>query len=301
MREFEYGLENNIFSLHGELAAGTYVHGGYRQFRVNDPKPRLISKASVRDRLVHRAAYRALCPAFDKSFIYDSYACRALKGTHRAFERLMDHVRSASRNYRSPCWALKCDIRKFFDSVDHAVLKGMLREGIADERILCLLNGIIGSFHASPGKGLPLGNLTSQLFANIYMDRLDKFVVHGFGVRRYARYADDFVIVSPHRDFLTDALDSVRRFCTGALLLDLHPQKISLRKLSWGIDFVGYVALPHHAVLRKKTVERIFRNARSLAETDPEGLRKRMPSYLGHMSHASARGISQTLRGLASG
>ena len=306
VQAFELHLEDNIFALHEELKSGTYHHGGYHQFRISDPKPRLISKASVRDRLLHHAIYRILYPAFDRTFIFDSYSCRKGRGTHKGFFRLAEMARRVSRNYTSPCWALKLDIRKFFDSVDHEVLMKLLEMRIADQWLLKLLEGIIFSFSVwipgrarndGGGKGMPLGNLTSQLFANIYLDPLDKFVKHELRAKCYLRYADDFMLLADNPSELMGYFVEVARFVKSVLKLQLHPDKLILRKLNWGIDFVGYNVLPHYSLPRRKTVKRIFRQiARWGATGNKTALAKAMPSYLGYLSHVRAYCVSQEVR-----
>ncbi|MEK7170888.1 MAG: reverse transcriptase/maturase family protein [Patescibacteria group bacterium] len=283
IQHFEFKLEDNIFALHHDLIGGIYQPGGYQQFQITDPKLRVISKASVRDRLVHQAIYQILYPPYDATFISDSYACRKNMGTHRAFHELADHARQVSRNYTQPCWALKCDIKKFFDSVDHQILKLMLRERIGDTRMFHLLGQIIDSFAVLPGKGMPLGNLTSQLFANIYMDPFDKFVKHKLNALHYLRYADDFILLSQNPEELMGYFVEISRFLRERLALNVHPNKITFRKLSWGLDFVGYVVRPHHNVPRNKTVRRI---KRAVNRSDLDQLEKTLPSYIGHLSHA---------------
>jgi len=148
---FERHLENNLFQLHDTLQAKTYCHGSYERFHVFDPKHRIIHKAIVRDRIVHHAAYRVLAPIFDRSFIFDSYSCRLQKGTHAAVDRLGQFARKVSRNYARPCWALKCDVKKFFDSIDHRVLMRMLSRRISDVGTLWLLREIIKSYPSAGG------------------------------------------------------------------------------------------------------------------------------------------------------
>lgn len=146
VQNFERNLEDNIFSLRRELADGTYCHGPYERFNIFDPKFRVIHKATVRDRLVHHAAYRVLNPLFERSFIFDSYSCRVGKGTHKAIERLEEFTRKVSKNQSEPCWALKCDVRKFFASVDHKILFKIITRRIACPRALWLLREIIKSY-----------------------------------------------------------------------------------------------------------------------------------------------------------
>lgn len=146
VREFERHLEDNLFRLHAELKSGAYRHAPYQRFQIFDPKHRIIHKADVRDRVVHHALYRALAPLFEQSFIRDSYSCRIGKGTHAAVRRLERFARSVSRNNTQPCWALKCDIRKFFDSIDHAILFRLIRRSVFDQQTIALLAEVIGSF-----------------------------------------------------------------------------------------------------------------------------------------------------------
>ena len=179
VQEFQLRLMDNIFDLRRDLSDHTYRHGPYQSFAVNDPKPRSIHKASVRDRLLHHAAYRILYPFFDKTFIADSYSCREGKGTHKALNRFREFGHIVSKNNTRTCWVLKCDIKKFFASIDHTVLLNILKSYISDADVIGLLNEIISSFSSvRPGIGLPLGNLTSQLFANVYMNEIDQFVEH---------------------------------------------------------------------------------------------------------------------------
>ncbi len=187
--EFSLHLTDNIFSLHQELAEKTYRHGVYHAFKISDPKPREIHKAGVRDRLLHHAIYRILHPYYDRKFIFDSYSCRLGKGTHRAINRFREYGRIVSQNHTRTAWVLKCDIKKFFASIDHEILIIILKKYIVDKNIIWLLENIIESYETSPigfatsplergktGRGLPLGNLTSQLFANIYMNEFDQWV-----------------------------------------------------------------------------------------------------------------------------
>ena len=171
VQEFQLHLMDNILSLRADLINGTYRHGGYEHFKISDPKPRDIHKASVRDRLVHHAIYRKLYPFFDRTFIADSFSCRLEKGPLVAINRFRSFARAASRNNTRTCWALKGDVRKFFANIDHATLMEMLASYIPDKKILTLLKEVIDSFSSTaPGVGLPLGNLTSQLFVNVYMN-----------------------------------------------------------------------------------------------------------------------------------
>jgi RNA-directed DNA polymerase len=292
VRIFARALLHNILSIHRDLTSKAYAHSSYDAFTVSDPKTRNIHKATVRDRLLHRAVYRVLFPPFNKTFISDSYSCRDDKGTHRAFQQLVRMARKVSANYTGPCWAIKMDIKKFFDSIDHKILLKLLAQRINDRQLMDLLKMIIGSFEFSPGKGMPLGNLTSQLFANVYMDPLDKFVKHWLKAKYYLRYADDFLILSSSPEELMGYFVEINTFLKERLKLQIHQNKTSLRKLSQGIDFAGYVALPHYQVPRHRTVKRIFKKINSASN---EELEKALPSYFGYIQHASSQKIKDQI------
>ncbi|MBI5254483.1 group II intron reverse transcriptase domain-containing protein [Candidatus Falkowbacteria bacterium] len=260
VQDFSVSFMDNILSLRDDLAKHTYKHGDYQAFCVDDPKPRIIHKASVRDRLLHRAIYRVLSPFFDRTFIADSFSCRLNKGTHKAINKFAAAVYKVSKNDTKACWVLKCDIKRFFHSIDHDILVKILAEYVPDQEILALLKSVISSFSFNAiNTGLPLGNLTSQLFANIYLNRLDQFVKHRVKAQCYIRYADDFVILSENKDDLMRKLSLMGEFLRKELRLVLHSDKVSIKKLSSGIDFLGMVNFFHFRVLRTKTKRRMFR------------------------------------------
>lgn len=286
---FERRLEENIFELLADLKNGSYRHGGYEPFIVHDPKRRQIHKATVRDRIVHQLAFSAIEPLFDLSFIYDSFSCRTGKGTHAGVRRLQQFLRQASHNNTRNVYALKCDIKQFFASIDHEKLLNLLSIKITDEKMLALLREIIGSFSVSPGKGIPLGNLTSQLFANVYMHQFDWFVKHQLSEKYYVRYCDDFVIAGPNRQHLESLVVSASDFLATQLRLEVHPQKITIRKWNQGIDFLGYILKPHCVLLRNKTKKRVLKKVNS----------DNLPSYLGLCSHADSYELQQLIRTVA--
>ncbi len=290
-QEFSLYLMDNIFSLHRDLATLTYRHGPYQAFRINDPKPREIHKANVRDRVVHHALYRALYPFFDRTFIADSYSCRLDKGTHRALNRFRAFAYKASRNSTRTCWVLRCDIRKFFANIDHGILCRILQQYISDERIMRLIREIMGSFYsACPGVGLPLGNLTSQLFVNIYMNEFDQFVKHSLKAKYYIRYADDFVLLSHDKEALRHVQGVISVFFCENLKLELHPDKIFLKTFASGVDFLGWVHFPGNRVLRITTKRRMLR--RLNAESSEASLQ----SYFGLLRHGNAHKTRVLLR-----
>ncbi len=283
--EFLLDLSHNIYKLHYDLKNKTYRHGHYEAFKVNDPKPRSIHKASVRDRLLHHAVYRILYSHFDKRFIFDSYSCRDFKGTHRALNRFKSIALKVSKNDRQTCWVLKCDIRKFFASIDHLILINIVKKYVTDQDIIWLVERIIESFQSTaPGKGLPLGNLTSQLLANVYMNELDQYIKHGLKQKYYIRYADDFVILHDNRGVLLEILPKIHEFLEANLRLHLHPNKVFIKTVSSGIDYLGWIHFPDHRVLRTATKRRMFRRL-SVTEGRPETTQ----SYLGMLSHGNAK------------
>ena len=303
VHSFARFLEDNLFSLHQSLKTKTYKHGAYASFYVHDPKQRHIHKASVGDRVIHHLLYKYLYAVFDKTFIYDSYSCRINKGTHKAVRRLQHLTRQVSKNYTRPCWVLKCDIKKFFASVDHAILLSLLRKRVNDEDILILLAEIIKSFSTTPGKGIPLGNLTSQVFANMYMNELDHFVKEQLKLKYYIRYADDFLFLAKDKKDLEDFIPPLQTFLTDHLRLELHPKKVIFRKLAWGIDFLGYIVLPHDVILpRAKTRRRVFTKLQQKAKDMREGkiteesFNQSLRSYFGYLKHADSYKLSQQLK-----
>lgn len=292
VQEFGLRLIDNIIALHDDLAHYTYTHGKYKKFYVWDPKPRTIHKATVRDRVLHHAIYRMLYPFFDRTFIADSFSCRIGKGTHRAINRFRAFAFRVSYAHTKTCWVLHCDIKKCFASIDHAVLMETLRLYIPDARIIWLLREVIGSFSSTaPGVGLPLGNLTSQLLANIYMNALDQYVKHKLKAKYYVRYADDFVIMSHDRAWLEHILPAIGLFLEQRLKLRLHPDKVFIKALASGVDFLGWVHFPDHRVLRTATKRRMFRRMRE------HPTQETTQSYKGLLSHGNAYALFQKIRG----
>lgn len=286
---FGLHLMDNIFSLHRDLINHAYRHGPYHAFNISDPKPRNIHKAMVQDRLLHHAVYRVLYPHFSRRFITDSFSCQTGKGTHRALRRFRQFGYKVSRNDTQMCWVLKCDIKKFFANIDHTTLLAILRPHL-DERTFWLLGTIVGSFHAARHNvGLPLGNLTSQLLVNVYMNEFDRFVKHQLRARFYIRYADDFVIFSEDRMWLEQIFPRIQFFLDERLKLVLHPDKVSIRTLASGVGFLGWVHFPDHRVLRTATKRRMLR--RIATHPTPETFQ----SYRGLLSHGNAKKLERAM------
>jgi retron-type reverse transcriptase len=299
VQEFQLKLMDNIFSLYVDLRNKAYTHSAYTAFKINDPKSRDIHKAVVRDRLVHHAIYRVLYPYFDKKFIYDSYSCRIDKGTHKALNRFRYFSRKVSRNNTRTCWILKCDIRKFFASIDHDILKSIISTHMQDSDTLWLLHNIINSFQtqnsiyamAEMRKGLPLGNLTSQLLVNVYMNEFDQYVKHELKVKYYIRYADDFVILSEDKKYLENALVCMKGFLESRLKLAMHPDKVFIKTFASGVDFLGWVHFPKHRVLRTATKRRMMRNLKK-----NNYKKESVQSYVGMLEHGNGWKVEEKIK-----
>lgn len=256
---FSVHVEDHLFELHRQLADGTWRHGAYMRFTVCDPKPRVIHKASVRDRILHHAIVRVIEPLFDTSFVYDSWSCRKEKGTYHAVLRCHQELERLYRNYRGDVWVLKCDIKKYFESIDHEILLAILAKRIKDPRTLMLLEEVIQSFSV----GVPLGNLTSQLFANIYLNAFDHFAKEKLRAPAYLRYSDDIFLVHHSREWLEECIEPIRGYLHDTRKLTLHPNKIRLRPFHHGMDCLGYVLYPGYRVIRARTRRRLWRQIRA--------------------------------------
>lgn len=301
-------LEDNLFDLQQSLKEKTYRHGSYKSFYIRDPKVRHISKACVKDRVVHHLVSSMLEKIFDPTFYVHSYSCRREKGAHKAIETFIKLSKKASKNNTGSLFVLKCDIKKFFASVDHEVLLKQLTNKIRDEDFLCLLRDIIYSFNSEVAensgtpKGMPIGNLTSQLFANIYLDPFDQFMKQELKVKYYIRYADDFVILSESKGYLVELVEKIRKFLNSNLKLSLHPHKVEIRDYYLGIDFLGYVVFPNFVLPRTKTKRRIFRKIHKkmqlykINKISGESLNQSIQSYLGYLGHANTYKLTQQLK-----
>jgi retron-type reverse transcriptase len=231
---------------------------------------------------------------FEQTFISDSFSCRIDKGTHKAIKRFRSFAYKVSKNNTKTAWVLKCDIKKFFASINQEVLMKILQEYIFDADVIALLSEIITSFHSTAtGKGLPLGNLTSQLFANIYMNKFDQYVKHELKAKYYIRYADDFVILSQDKNWLEDMVTKISDFLSDNLKLQLHPDKVFIKTIASGVDFLGWVNFPDHMVLRTNTKRRMFRNIKN-----KEGKFETVQSYLGLIKHGNAAKIKRDIQSL---
>jgi len=278
--DFFMDLEGGLFRLQRELREGRYVPGNYHTFWVHEPKSRFISAAPERDRVVHHALVNVIEPIFERRFIHGSYACRKGKGTHRALRQFVSWVRSSR-------YVLKMDIRKFFPTMDHEILKGRIRRFVKDPEVLRLCDLIIdGSNEQEPviqwfagddlftpvirRKGIPIGNLTSQFFANIYLDALDHFVKERLRVGRYLRYVDDFCCFHDDKGFLREIRSEISAFLAG-LRQTLNQGKSRIRRVKEGIEFLGFVVFPEEMRLNQTAVRRQRRRIRRLRQEFAEG------------------------------
>ena len=288
---FQLNLMDNILALQESLKDKTYRHYGYQAFNISDPKPRNIHKATVQDRLVHHLLHQELANYFDRFFIHDSYSCRLGKGTHKAINRFRHCGRKVSVNNARTCWVLKCDIKKFFASIDHKVLKSILAKYIEDKDILWLWGEVIDSFETAGREnvGLPLGNLTSQLLVNIYLNEFDQFMKRQLKIKHYIRYADDFVIMSRDKVLLEELIPKIRGYLADELKLMLHPDKVFIQTLSSGMDYLGWVNFPDYRVLRTATKKRMLKALGNNPSSET------LASYLGLLKHGNTYKIRQNI------
>lgn len=277
---FEMHLEDNIFNLFDEFKNGKYEHSPYKKFQIFDNKKRDINKAQVRDRIVHQIIFDYLTNIFEPVFISESYSSRVGKGQYKAIDNLRYFIKLSTSNKNS-CYILKCDVKKYFDSVDHAVLLNIITEKIEDGDILEIIKKIIYSYHSRCGlfKGVPLGNITSQVFANIYLNALDLYVKKELKCRFYIRYNDDFVIISDNKKKLVKIRDEIIKMLAEKLLLEIPIEKTSIRNVFWGIDFLGFVILPKAVLLRNKTKDKIYKNLSPNNAISYLGILKHCASY----------------------
>lgn len=291
---FDARREEEVARLRDELCSGSYRPGGYRQFVIREAKPRRISAAPFRDRVVHHALCNLLQPIWEKRFIFDSYACRPGKGTHAGADRYQEFSRHAQ-------YVLQCDVSKYFPSIDHEILFDEIRHVVGDRLVLDLVGRILRTHGDAgllwpAGKGLPLGNQTSQFFSNVYLDRFDHWMKEEMRRRLYVRYCDDFIVLGDSARELSDLREAVRGRLTSSALT-LHPRKCRIFPVTEGCDFVGYRIWPTHRLLRRHSGYRFRRRFRGLmrafarGELGPSTVRQRVASWIGHAQHADTWGL----------
>ncbi|MEM9272171.1 MAG: RNA-directed DNA polymerase [Cyanobacteria bacterium P01_F01_bin.143] len=307
---FNYNLEQELFKLGAELESKTYCPGAYRSFRIYDPKPRLISAAPYRDRVVHHALCNIIVPLVEKSFIHDTYANRIGFGTHRALERFIKFARTSR-------YVLQCDIRKYFPSIDHEILKQIIRRKIKCRDTLWLIDTIIDSSNPQepvieyfPGdelltpmlrqRGLPIGNLTSQFFANWYLNDFDHFVKEKLRCKKYLRYVDDFLLLGDDWQFLNQARREIEQYLA-QLRLKIHPIKSQLSETRYGVNFVGFRVFPDRVRVRSDNLRRSRRRLKQLQADYAQGavplqkLVERLQSWDAHLKHGDTYHLRQDI------
>ncbi|MBI2147432.1 group II intron reverse transcriptase domain-containing protein [Candidatus Woesearchaeota archaeon] len=266
--EFDQHWRLNLCILLRELRDKTYKPLPLRTFVLRDPKTRIICVSDFRDRIVHHAIVNVLQPIFEKRFIYDSYASRRGKGVLQALNRFdrfkrkvtgNGRLRQNARNRNDVVgFALKADIKHYFQAVDHQVLLTCINKHIKDENVLWLVKRILDNYQSDePSKGMPLGNWTSQFFANIYLHELDYFVKNQLKAKYYLRYVDDFVILHDSKQFLKECEEKIKSFLVTGLKLELHPDKCKIIPLRKGISFLGFRVFYHYKLPRKRNIRKI--------------------------------------------
>lgn len=255
VKEFEKKLTFNLKSLHNELKNQTYQPKPMKTFILRDPKTRKISRSAFRDRIVHHALVRVIEPIFDKTFIYDSCANRTGKGTLSALKRFEEFQRKITDNLSKEAFCLKADIKHYFQEMNKKILLEIINRKIKDEKTINLIKSISDNFEGD--KGMPLGNLTSQFFANVYLNELDQFVKHELKAEYYIRYVDDFVILHKSKSQLEVWKIAIEDFLKKKLRLEIHPDKSKIIPLNQGVDFVGFRNFYYYKLLRKRNIKKI--------------------------------------------
>lgn len=263
-RAFQQKLDENLASMRAELLSGTVAVGDYHLFTIHDPKERTICAASFRERVLQHALMNVCEPLLERAAIYHSYACRKGRGQQVAVRRAMGYARQSG-------WFLKMDIRKYFDSIDQEVLRSLLERKFKDERLLELFDRILATYQTAPGRGLPIGNLTSQHFANYYLAPLDRFVTETLKCRSYVRYMDDFVVWGQSAAELREVWRQVEGFLNLELKLELK-SNVMLNRTERGMDFLGYRIFPNDLRLARRSKRRFASKFRGYEREHRDGV-----------------------------
>jgi len=324
---FDFDLESNIERLHYLLKSGKYIPSPYTHFTVNEPKTRSISAPAFRDRIVHHSLIKSIEPLFEKKFIIDSYACRKKKGTHFGAKRVKKFLMAARCIYGKdqPLYVLHCDVQRYYQSINWDVLFSIITNTITCPQTCDLIKKIIEhhdsierkpqntnaqlglfspSSHITPStvsvaqrKGLPIGNLTSQIFANIYLNELDQYVKKALHEKWYTRYMDDFLIIHTDKEHLKKVREDIRIFLRENLKLTLHPKKIAIKNVTQGVTFVGYRIFYDHTLIKGETLIRLQRKYRgrrkqfSQRKITKSQMKMSNASVRGHLKHADTHNL----------
>jgi len=336
--DFEWNLERNLFQLQKELENKIYKPGHSICFVITEPCPREIFAATFRDRVVHHLLVREIEQIGEKSFIFDSFSCRKNKGTYSAVKRLRDFIRKATKNYSKKALCLKLDISGFFMAINHNILYKILKELVLKQNrpywwkrdVLWLAKVIIfhkptsnyiikgnislfklipsrkSLFGAAKDKGLPIGNYSSQFFANLYLNNLDHFIKRELKCKYYVRYVDDLVILSQDRGKLKYFRDKINIFLKENLNLQLNLDKTKLQGIDKGINFLGYFIKPYYILVRKRVIKRFKNKLFSLdRKREQRKVLAMVNSYYGHFKHAFSynlrKGIYELINSLGLG
>lgn len=327
---FEWDLEENLFQLQEGLKNKTYKPGRSICFVVTEPSPREIFAATFKDRVVHHILVNELEKIGEKAFIYDSYACRKNKGTHKAVERLQDFIRKATNNYNKKAYYLQLDISGFFMNINHNILYTILKKLILKQEkphkwkkdVLWLGKKLIyhkptenyyrkskkekfdlipdrkSLFNTGDNKGLPIGNYSSQFFGNLYLNQLDQFIKRELKQTYYLRYVDDFVIINKNKEILQKLIKKVNYFLKNILDLKLNKVKTKLKNIKQGIDFLGYITKPNYVLVRKRVVNTLKKKLYEFNQkkkTDPEQILAIVNSYFGHFKHGDSYNLRKDI------
>jgi len=316
---FGFFLESNLLRLQKELISETYMPSSYVCFTVYDPKTRKVAAPAFRDRVLQHCLVARIEPLFESKFIYDSYACRKKKGTHFGSKRIKRFLQAArSKNGKDiPIYCLRLDIEKYFASISWDVLLSLVNRNINCPKTKELIEKIITNHRCSDPKGqlipppldvvnkqmrrgIPIGNLTSQLFANIYLNELDHFAKETLHLRWYARYMDDFLVVHPDKNYLMQVKEQIREFLSDHLRLRLHPKKVIIQNVKNGIPFVGYLIFYDHVLIRGKTLLRMrqklkLKRLKSEKSNALNTLQATYSSIRGHLKYANTYGLQKNL------
>ncbi|HUS50800.1 MAG TPA: reverse transcriptase/maturase family protein [Candidatus Paceibacterota bacterium] len=307
---FERNLNNNLKVLQEDLIKKTYYPSNLKKFIIRDPKTRTIHSSIFRDRIVHHAIVNILSPIYEKIFIYDSFASRKNKGSHKAIKRFEYFIRKVSSNGQLvknsfnnnsiKGYVLKADFRRYFDSINHKVLIKILRRKINDENLIWLVNRVLSNFEINMGIGMPLGNYTSQFFANVYLNELDYYIKNILKAKYYIRYVDDFVILHKNKKRLEYYLKHINNFIP-CLKIELHPEKTEIHSLKNGITFLGYRIFYHCRLLRKRNIKyfkkRFERNKVLLKnnEITEEQFESRIHGWMGYSKFGNSFNLNKKL------
>jgi|SRR3989344_5138121 len=317
--DYGFFLESNLFKLQRELISESYLPSSYVCFTVTDPKIRKVAAPAFRDRVLQHSLVSRIEPLFEQKFIYDSYACRKNKGTHFGLQRVKKFLQAVRSKHGKdkPIYCLRMDVEKYFASISWDILLSIINKTVPCEKTKKLIEKIITKhccfdINGQPiqatedfvkqdkRQGVPIGNLTSQLFANIYLNELDHFVKETLRLKWYARYMDDFLVIHPDKDYLKQIKDDIQIFLEYQLHLKLHPKKVIIQNVKNGVPFVGYLIFYDHVLIRGKTLLRIrqklklrrIENKNSEAEHKLEAT---FSSIRGHLTHANAYGLQKNL------